>query len=455
MALKGIDIFKLTPKKNCKQCGSPTCMAFSMKVAQGAVAVEKCPFMSEEALQKLAEATAPLMKTISVGGHALGGETVLFRHEKTLVNRNRFAVRLSSDMDEAAIDAAIADALTIDYERIGEREYVEFLALDYAGDGADRYAALVKKAMNAGRALVLNCPDPDAAQAALALCRAGKPLLNGANASNLNAMNALAVNAGVPLGVGGGALGAIYENIKALEAMGNKNLVIDCTGANARETFSNAVLARRTNLADQDRSLGYPILADVSKLALGDLRLQTALATAFILRYGAIIVMERMTYAEALALYGLRQNIYTDPQKPMKVEPGIYPLNGADENSVCSLTVDFALTYFLVSGEYERSKCPVNLLIADASGMSVLTAWAAGKLSAGTIAQFFEEAGIEEKIRSRTLIIPGKVAVLKKDIEARLPGWRVVVGPMEAVQLVKFIKAFYAREGTPAAARQS
>ena len=162
----------------------------------------------------------------------------------------------------------------------------------------------------------------------------------------------------------------------------------------------------------------------------------------FTLRYGSILVMGVPGYAEALALYGLRQNIYTDPQKPMKVEPGIYALNGADENSPCSLTVDFALTYFLVSGEYERSKCPVNLLISDASGMSVLTAWAAGKFSAGTIKKFFDEHKIEEKIKSRTLIIPGKVAVMKGEIEAKLPGWNVVVGPMEAVQLVKFIKDF-------------
>lgn len=450
MALKGIDIFKLTPKKNCKECGNPTCMAFSMKVAQGAIPVEKCPYMSTEALQRLNEATAPLMKTVTVGAgesrFSLGGETVLFRHEKTLVNRCRFAVRLSSDMDAAALDAAISSMQLIDYERIGEREYVELLFLDYAGDGAERYAALVRRAMTAGRALVLNCQDPAAARAALAICAGQRPILNGANAENLAVMNEIAAAAGVTLGVAGGSLGAIYDNIKALEAMGNKNLVIDCTGESAKATFENAVLARRSNLQGQDRSLGYPILINLAALCPGDLRMQAALASAFILRYGAIIVLERMTYASALPLYGLRQNIYTDPQKPMKVEPGIYPLNGADENAVCSLTVDFALTYFLVAGEYERSRCPVNLLITDASGMSVLTAWAAGKLSAGTIRKFFDEAQIEQRLKSRTLIIPGKVAVLKKDIEEKLPDWRVVVGPMEAVQLVKFIREFTAQQ---------
>ena len=448
MALKGLDIFKLTPKKNCKECGSPTCMAFAMKVAQGSVSIDKCPHMSAEALATLSESTAPLMKTITVGAganeHKLGGETVLFRHEKTLVNRNVFAVTLCSCMDDAEIDQKIADIKKVDYERIGEREYVEFLFLNYAGNGADKYVALVNKAMAADRALVLNCADAEVAKAALEVCKAGKPILNGANKDNLDAMNAVATAAGVTLGVTGSDISEIYDNIKALEGKGNKNLIVDCTGKDAKETFANAVLVRRGNLKDQDRTLGYPSIVNLAKIAEGDVHMQTALAAAFTLRYGSIIVMENMTYAEALALYGLRQNIFTDPQKPMKVEPGIYALNGADENSVCSLTVDFALTYFLVSGEYERSKCPVNLLITDASGMSVLTAWAAGKFSAGTIKKFFDEADIENKIKSRTLIIPGKVAVMKGEIEAKLPGWNVVVGPMEAVQLVKFIKDFNA-----------
>lgn len=448
MALKGLDIFKLTPKKNCKECGSPTCMAFAMKVAQGSVSIDKCPHMSAEALATLSESTAPLMKTITVGTganeHKLGGETVLFRHEKTLVNRNVFAVTLCSCMDDAEIDQKIAEIKKVDYERIGEREYVEFLFLNYAGNGADKYVALVNKAMAADRALVLNCADAEVAKAALEVCKAGKPILNGASKDNLDAMNAVATAAGVTLGVTGADISEIYDNIKALEGKGNKNLIVDCTGKDAKETFANAVLVRRGNLKDQDRTLGYPSIVNLAKIAEGDVHMQTALASAFTLRYGSIIVMEKITYAEALALYGLRQNIFTDPQKPMKVEPGIYALNGADENSVCSLTVDFALTYFLVSGEYERSKCPVNLLITDASGMSVLTAWAAGKFSAGTIKKFFDEADIENKIKSRTLIIPGKVAVMKGEIEAKLPGWNVVVGPMEAVQLVKFIKDFSA-----------
>lgn len=238
MALKGLDIFKLSPKTNCKECGCPTCMAFCMKVAQGALPIEKCPHMSDEAMSKLSEATAPPMKTIEVGtgenAHKLGGETVLFRHEKTLVSKNLFAVSVCSCMEDAEVDAKLADMAKVDYERIGERMHVEFLYINYADNGADQYVALVKKAVAADRALVLNCSDPDVAKAALAECKDLKPILAGANKDNVDAMNAVAKEAGVTLGVCGTSIEEMYDVIAKLEAAGNKNLVVDVTAANIR-----------------------------------------------------------------------------------------------------------------------------------------------------------------------------------------------------------------------------
>ena len=436
MALKGLDIFKLSPKKNCKECGSPTCMAFCMKVAQGAVSLDKCPYFSEEALATLNSATAPLMKTITVGDHKLGGETVLFRHEKTLVNKNLYAVCVCGDCDA---DAKLAEMQKVDYERIGERMYVEFVFVRNKGNDPAAYAELVKKAVATGRDIILECWDVECAKAALAV--AGKNvILDGATPDNWEAMNAVATEAGVVLGVWASNISDLYDTVKKLEAAGNKNLVLDVTGATAKETLANAVLVRRTALKQEDRTFGYPSIVNVAKLAKGDSRLQTAYAAMFTEKYASIIVMENMTYAQALPLYGLRQNIYTDPQKPMKVEAKIYPINGADENSPVALTVDFALTYFLVSGELERSGQPVNLVITDASGMSVLTAWAAGKLSSSTIKKTFDELDIANKIKNRTLIIPGKVAVMKGEIQEKLPEWNVVVGPLEAVQLPKYMK---------------
>ena len=441
MALKGLDIFKLSPKKNCKECGSPTCMAFCMKVAQGAVALDKCPYFSEEAKAKLSEATAPPMKTITVGNDIkLGGETVLFRHEKTLVNRNRFAVPVCTCMDEAAADQKLADIQKVDYERIGEREYIEFVMVRCEKDSAGKWEDLVKKAAATGRTLIINCTCPECAKKALAICKDGKPILNGATPENYEEMSAIATEAGVTLGVHADSLSELHDLIAKLEAAGNKNLIIDVTGKTVKETFANTVLVRRTALKDGDRTFGYPSIVDLAKLAAGDEHLETALAAVFTLKYGSIIVMERIGYAEALPLYGLRQNVFTDPQKPMKVAPGIYPMNGATPDDPCMLTVDFALTYFLVSGEIERSNVPVNLLITDASGMSVLTAWAAGKFSSSSIKKFFDEFELDKKINNRTLVIPGKVAVMKGEIQDKLPDWNVVVGTREAVEIVKFLK---------------
>jgi acetyl-CoA decarbonylase/synthase complex subunit gamma len=439
MAVKGLDIFKLSPKKNCKECGSPTCMAFCMKVAQGALPITKCPYMSPEAIALLSEATAPPMKTLEIAGHKLGGETVLFRHEKTLVSRNLFAVSISTEMDDAAVDAKIEELKKVDYERIGEREYVEFVTVRNCGDNA-RFVELAKKAAVLERGVILETADAEAAKAAVEAIKDVKPVVNGVNKDNLEAMNEIAKTYGIVLGVQGADLNELHDTVEALEKAGNKDLLIDVTGETIKETFGNAVQVRRAALKDNDRTFGYPSIVDLSKLCGTEYHLATALASVFTLKYGSIIIMPRMTYAEALPLYGLRQNIYTDPQKPMKVAPGIYPINGAGPDDPCALTVDFALTYFLVSGELERSKVPINLLITDASGMSVLTAWAAGKFSSTTVKKFFDEFDIASKINNRTLIIPGKVAVMKGEIQDKLPDWNVVVGTREAVELVKYLK---------------
>jgi acetyl-CoA decarbonylase/synthase complex subunit gamma len=442
MALKGLDIFKLTPRTNCKECGNPTCMAFAMKAAQGTVKIEQCPHMSADALATLGEATAPPMKTVKFGANGseftLGGETVLFRHDKTFVSKNPIGVSVTAD----DADAKLADAAKIDYERIGERMVVDFVNVEYAGDKA-AFLEAAKKAVAFGRGVILEVSDADAAREAMEAAKAGKPILNGANPDNYKEFSEIATAAGVPLGVTAPNLDAIYDTVKALEALGNKELVIDVGAASVKEAFANTVQIRRAALKDNDRSFGYPTIVNVKKLGGGDARREVALASLFTLKYGSIVIMTQVTYAQALPLYGLRQNIYTDPQKPMTVEQGIYPINGATEAAPCALTVDFALTYFIISGEIERSGVATNLLIPDAGGYSVLTAWAAGKLSAGSIARFVKEQDVEGKVANRDLMIPGKVAVLKGELEESLPGWNIIVAPNEAVSLVKFLKERY------------
>ncbi len=441
MALKGIDIFKLTPKTNCKECGNPTCMAFSMKVASGAVEITKCPHLSDEVLAKVNESNAPPMKTIAVkAGDAefkLGGETVLYRHEKTFVSKTLYAMTVCTDMEDN--DAKIAESMKVDYDRIGERMYCEYIFVN-CGEKKDEFVALAQKAAAANRGVVLNCTDVETMKAAATAIKDAQPILNGANASNYEAMSAVATELGCVLGVTGADLDELYETVTKIEALGNKNLILDVGTASVKAAFEGAVQIRRAALLNKDRTFGYPTIVNVGKLAAGDEAFETALASLFTMKYGSIVVLSDMTYAKSLALHGLRQNVFTDPQKPMKVEPGIYPLNKADADAPCCITVDFALTYFVVSGELERSGVPCNLLISDAGGYSVLTAWAAGKLSASTIVKFINEYEIANKINNRTLILPGKVAVLKGEVQDKLPDWNVVVGPAEAVGLVKFMK---------------
>ncbi|MCH4313416.1 acetyl-CoA decarbonylase/synthase complex subunit gamma [Clostridioides difficile] len=447
MALKALDIFKLTPKKNCKDCGFPTCMAFSMKVASGAVEVGKCPLMSDDAIAKLSEATAPLMKALKVGAGAseyeLGGETVLFRHEKTLVSRNRYAVSFCTCMSDEAVDAKIANMKKVDYVRIGEQMKVEMAVLEYCGD-KDAYLKLIDKIKGSGLevAYILACDDAQVVKEAVEVLKDARPMVYGATKENYKDMIEVVKGASLPLGVKAGSLEELYETVELIQAAGYKELVLDVTGENIKDTYTNAIQVRRTALKEQDRTFGYPSIVFANRLSNSNPMMEVALSSIFTIKYGSIIVIDDISYAKALPLFALRQNIYTDPQRPMRVEPKIYPINNPDENSPVLVTVDFALTYFIVAGDIERSKVPVWLVIPDAGGYSVLTSWAAGKFGGNSISAFIKESKVEEVTNCKDLIIPGKVAVLKGDIEDNLPGWNVVIGPEESMELPKFLKGY-------------
>ncbi|MHC6178568.1 acetyl-CoA decarbonylase/synthase complex subunit gamma [Clostridium sp. JNZ X4-2] len=450
MALTGLNIFKLTPKKNCKDCGFPTCLAFSMKVAAGAAEIGKCPHMSDESIEKLAEATAPLMKTITLGKgdteYKLGGETVLFRHEKTFVNRNRFAVAFSDDMEDAQIDTKIQHIKDVNYIRIGEEMKAEFVALKYTGN-KDKYLGLINKIKSSGLkvAYVLACEDPEVVKEALPLVKDENPLIYGVNKDNFNEMVELVKADKIALGVKADGLEALYTLVEQIQKLGYKNLVLDPGAKSIKEAFENTVQIRRINLQGQDRTFGYPSILFLDELAKDDKFLEIALSTLFTMKYGSLLVLNDMDYARALPLYGIRQNIFTDPQKPMRVEVGVYGFNEADDNSPVMCTVDFALTYFTVSGEVERSKVPVWMVIPDAGGYSVLTSWAAGKFTGTVIADMVKKSGVTEKTKNRTLIIPGKVAVLKGELEEELPDWNIVVGSTEAMYIPKLLKELTAK----------
>ncbi|MBK5245068.1 MAG: acetyl-CoA decarbonylase/synthase complex subunit gamma [Eubacteriaceae bacterium] len=442
MAVKGLDIFKLTPKTNCKECGFPTCMAFSMKAATGAVAIDKCPYISDEAKELLSEATAPPMKSIKVGsGDAemtLGGETVLFRHEKTLVHKNLFAVELSDAMSDDEVAAACAKLEKVHYDRIGEMMFVEVVGVRYAAD-KDKFVGLVKKVFECGKIPMIITVDADLAKAAVAVAGA-KAIIMGATKDNAAAMVEVAKAADAVLGVTAESIEALHDLVEVIEKLGYKNLVLKVSDTSIKEAYANAVDIRTATIKGSDRTFGYPSVVFTNLLAPGDINMQIALASAFVLRYGSIIVMEEVDFNAALPLFGLRQNIFTDPQKPMRVEPKVYEFNKPTGKEPVLVTVDFALSYFVVAGEIERSKVPTYLAIPDAGGYSVLTAWAAGKFGSSVIANFIKENNIADLTTSRKLVLPGKVAVLQGDLAELLPEWEIIVGPNEAMQIPKFLR---------------
>ena len=348
-------------------------------------------------------------------------------------------------MTKEEVEAKIANINKVEYERIGEIMKAEFACVTYSGN-KENFLNVIKKLKEQTKvAFILNVDDAEVAKEAVAELAGLNPVVVGATKDNYEAMIDVVKGDNLALGLKAASLEDLYSTVELVQKAGYKELILDVTGENTKDTFTNAVQVRRIALKEQDRTFGYPSIVFVNKLANGDEMMEVALSSAFTVKYGSIIVIDDISYAKALPLYALRQNLFTDPQKPMRVETKIYPINNPDENSPVLVTVDFALTYFVVTGELERSKVPCWLVIPDAGGYSVLTSWAAGKFGGSVIGNFVKECGIADMTKCRDLIIPGKVAVIQADVQDNLPDWNVIVGTPEAMELPKFLKEKYGK----------
>jgi len=447
MALTGIQIFKLLPKTNCGECGVPTCLAFAMNLASGKAELEKCPYVSEEAKETLASESAPPIRplTIGTGDYAvkLGGETVMFRHEKTFVNPPGFAAVVGTDEDDASVSGKIERFRQCQFDRVGLKLRPELFAVRDAGGDAGKFQGLAKKISDeTGGSLILMSGNVDALKAAAGALKEKKPLIYAADASNVDALGALAKEVACPLAVkGDGSLESVIALTEKLSGMGIKDLVIDTGSRELKKVFEEQILIRRSALKDRFRPLGYPTMIVANEMA-GDLMEETVIAAAFVAKYGALMVMSDFQPHSVFPLLLERLNIYTDPQRPMTAEQGIYPINNPDENSPVLVTCNFSLTYFIVSGEIESSRVPSWLCVQDTEGLSVMTAWAAGKFSGESVGTFINKCGIKDKVKHKSIIIPGYAAGISGELEEELGGWNVVVGPREASQISKFLRAF-------------
>ncbi|ABK18242.1 acetyl-CoA decarbonylase/synthase complex subunit gamma [Syntrophobacter fumaroxidans] len=447
MALTGIQIFKLLPKTNCGECGVPTCLAFAMNLASGKAELEKCPYVSEEAKETLASESAPPIRplTIGTGDYAvkLGGETVMFRHEKTFVNPPGFAAVVGTDEDDASVSGKIERFRQCQFDRVGLKLRPELFAVRDAGGDAGKFQGLAKKISDeTGGSLILMSGNVDALKAAAGALKEKKPLIYAADASNVDALGALAKEVACPLAVkGDGSLESVIALTEKLSGMGIKDLVIDTGSRELKKVFEEQILIRRSALKNRFRPLGYPTMIVANEMA-GDLMEETVIAAAFVAKYGALMVMSDFQPHSVFPLLLERLNIYTDPQRPMTAEQGIYPINNPDENSPVLVTCNFSLTYFIVSGEIESSRVPSWLCVQDTEGLSVMTAWAAGKFSGESVGTFINKCGIKDKVKHKSIIIPGYAAGISGELEEELGGWNVVVGPREASQISKFLRAF-------------
>ncbi len=444
MALSGIQIYKLLPQTNCKECGFPTCLAFAMKLAAKQVELSSCPYVSEESKAQLAESAAPPIRLVSLksNGYELkaGNEVVLFRHEKTFYNKPGLFLRILDTLSEKEINALVsaAEAYTVNY--VGIDLTLDGFAVASAAGEAEKFAQAVKGVRQIShRPLILMSRDPQIARAGLeALSDGETPMLYAAEANNWESMAELAKEKKSALAVAAPTLEDLADLTEKIKGKGVEDMVLDPGGRHLIPHLTLSTQIRRLALKKNFRPLGYPLIAFPGDI--GDPRLEPMLAAQAIAKYSGFIVLDRFSPASIYPLLVLRQNIYTDPQKPIQVQPGLYEINAPKPEDPLLVTTNFSITYFSVANEVEGAGIPAWLLVADAEGMSVLTAWAAGKFDAERIAKAVKDFSVSEKVSRKRLVIPGHVAVLSGDLEEELPGWEIRVGPREAVDLPAYIR---------------
>ena len=442
MALTGIQIFKLLPKTNCGECKFPTCLAFAMALAAAKTELDACRYVSDEAREQLSDASAPPIRqmTIGVGDYEVkvGGETVMFRHEKTFFNKPGLAIQITDSMDDSEVEKRFYKLAQLQYERVGLTLRAELAALKYTGD-KERFIKIVEKACSEPYSIILMSYDLSVMKSALEIICSKKPLIYAATKENYEAFGTLAKDYACPLAVKGQGIEEVAGLTEKLVAMGLKDLVIDTSTRTVKDGFQEQVIIRRAALVSKYKPLGFPTIVFPAEMTDDPMK-EVVIASCFIPKYAGIIVMSNFEGESLFPLLLQRLNIYTDPQRPMTTQEGIYPINNPDEDSPVMVTCNFSLTYFIVSGEIENSRVPIWLCVMDTEGLSVMTAWAAGKFVGDVVGPFIKKCGIIDKVKHKKLIIPGYAAAILGDLEEELPGWEILVGPREAAHIPAFIK---------------
>jgi acetyl-CoA decarbonylase/synthase complex subunit gamma len=446
LALKGTDIVKKLPeggKKNCRECGLPTCFAFAMKLAAAGVALEKCPYLDAAVKAELEEALSPPIRPVAIGAGSgalvIGDEQVLYRHEKTFVHQPAVAVLVSDTETEAEIDAKITRLKNLQFSWVGKALKADMLAVNFKSGNKAGYLALVRKIVaSVDCPMMLIADDTDTLLEAYAACADRKPVLYPVTAQNLERVAAAVKGKQAVIALKAAGVESLVPMTNRLRELGNEDVLLDPGSHDLQATIRDQTLIRRAALKQGFRSLGYPAVSFPCFMT-SDTRREMLLAAAAVIKYAGVIVISNIDEHSLLPLLVERLNIYTDPRIPMSMEEKIYPINEPDADSPVLITTNWALTYFLVASEVESSKVPSWLCVKEAGGLGVLTAWAAGKFSGDSIAPFIRKSGIEGKVNHRKLIIPGKVARIRHELTEALPDWEIIVGPGDANEIPAYL----------------
>jgi acetyl-CoA decarbonylase/synthase complex subunit gamma len=439
MPLKALDIYKLLPRKNCKECGDPTCLTFAMKLASGKGEVDRCPYLDEQARNILGSSTRPPIRLVRIGvgerSFAVGDELVQFRHEKTFYHPPGVMVAVSDLRTREQIQEIVARVRDTVIVRVGTDLRLSGVALRSQSGDPMAFRRAVKAVEDiADLPEVLIAEDPKIMEQGLAECGHFRPLIHAATPQNYEAMIELAKNFGCPLVVKADEPDGLPDLVEQCMGRGIKNLVLDPATTSLHRFQNVSTAIRQQAITRTTQSLGYPVFLDAAKTGIQDAALVTG-----ILRFASIIVVENPDSATLLALLTLRQNIYTDPQKPIQMTPGIYRVGNPGPDSPVLLTVNFSLTFFTLEGYVEATRVPSFMLIVDTEGLSVLTAVASGKLNETLVSESLKKFGMEKEVSHRSLIIPGYAAPLSGRIE-EATGWKVLVGPRDAADIGEYLE---------------
>jgi len=447
MGLTGLQIFKLLPNTNCKECGYPTCLAFAMKLAAGTETLEKCPYASDELKAALGAASSPPIRGVTVGrgdrAVTVGEETVFFRHEKTFVHAPPLFRLLEPDaMSAADVDRCLDEWAEISIERAGETFRVDGVALRGASSTPENLAAVAASASKRGFPVALLAASAAGASKILSSISADKPLLVPPAEADPADYVRCAADLKLPMVVFGSSLEELSTRAEQVVKAGVQDVILAPPDGSPSHLLANLTQLRRAALDRAHPGVAFPVFLHIrpgefEKAVLG------------IAKFASLLIIEDQGGETWLPLWTLRQNIYTDPQKPLQVNPGIYPVGDPDESAPLLVTTNFSLTYFIVSTELDGAGQSCRLAVVDSEGMSVLTAWSAGKFSGEKVGNALREMGVDEMAKHRTVIIPGCVAVISGELEDTLGGgWKVLVGPQEASDIGPFFRDVWEKVGT-------